>query len=180
MKAQLLQGNFKSETSLKQAQLDYETYIQLSFDHSFNYSLLSWNNIAVLRYYNHHLSDSLIAADTILQSSLQECGINLGSRHINEITEEELHVYCSNPLNATILFNTAFLYGESGQIQVAHDLWKKLYHEIPEYYDCELSCIKQLMKQHRYEQAKTDLQALMDLLESHLKTEVSTCFAIDD
>ena len=176
MKAQLLQGNFKSAANLKQAQLDYETYIQLAYTNKIQFSVLAWNNIAILRFYNNRFEDSLIAANTMLQSSLQESGIELGKRMIHELTEEEIRLYCSEPLHATILFNTAYLYGENGHWQTARDLWKKLYKEIPEYYDCELSCVKLLIKQQRFGEAKRAIQALLVLLESHLQTEVAfTC-----
>ena len=77
-------------------------------------------------------------------------------------------------MNATILFNTAFLYQANGQFDISTQLWTQLYHEIPEYYDCELSCINLLTQQKRYDAALIRLNQLLDKLEVHLKTEVFT------
>ena len=169
-----MQGDFKSTSNLRQAQFDYEKYIQIAYSNQFNYSLLTWNNIAILRYYNHNLPDSIIAIHTILKSALQEYGIMKDNSSLTTFTEDEIHLLCNNPVNATILFNTAFLYQANGQFDISTQLWTQLYHEIPEYYDCELSCINLLTQQKRYEAALIRLNQLLDRLEVHLKTEVFT------
>lgn len=172
LKAQLLQGSFRNTNELQKARVLYESCVKLAAGTPLATSPQIWNNIAVLRLALRAKSDALVAIDEALQLSCRDLHMNLENRSILDLASGELRTMMHEPSNVTMLYNYAVMLDEEGQEENAKKIWEAIVNEIPQYYECELRLVKQIIRHKHIREAISRMKCLCSDLESQLNAGV--------
>ena len=103
----------------------------------------------------------------------ERMGIQLeANQSIHSLSEEDFTRLLEVSTNVTLAYNYAVVIDEMGREEEARCILERIKAIIPQYYECELRLVKQLLKRGEKEQAVKRLKEMCSELESQLKAGV--------
>lgn len=159
-------------TDLQKARVLYESCVKLAAGTPLATSPLLWNNIAVLRLALHAKDDALVAVDEALRLSCGEVHVSLENRSVLDLTPDEWSTVLHEAINVTLIYNYAVILDEKGREEEAKQVWEAIQREVPQYYECELRLVKQMIRHKQLDEAVSRLKCLCSDLESQLNARV--------
>ena len=104
----------------------------------------------------------------------ERMGIQLeANQSIHSLSEEDFTRLLEVSTNVTLAYNYAVVIDEMGREEESRCILERIKAIIPQYYECELRLVKQLLKRGEKEQAVKRLKEMCSELESQLKAGVS-------
>lgn len=136
-------------------------------------SPLLWSNIAILRVSLHDIKDALVAAEESMRLCCSKTSIELqNDQPFYSLPEETISSLLNETINVTLIYNYAVILDEAGKEEEARRVLELVKNSVPQYCECELRLIKQLLRRKEYDQGIARLQAMCADLKARLQEKV--------